>query len=67
MICTCPHCKLPLSPRSVAKAIGETLYTAAAPCRKCGNTLRYTTSGNCVKCHADRERGKPIPHKPIEC
>ena len=55
----CPHCHKSLTPRAVAKAAGNSLYTALRPCKRCGNTLRYTSSGNCFKCHADRNRHVP--------
>jgi hypothetical protein len=58
---TCPHCLHhfePTTPRSAAEAAGETFYTPAKPCKVCGTSLRYTCSGNCVKCHNARIRAR---------
>jgi hypothetical protein len=43
--------------RNKAKAIkrGEKTYDDT-PCRKCGHTERYTNSGKCTTCHAERNK-----------
>lgn len=38
-----------LTPRFVAAQNGQSHYEGS-PCRKCGGTLRYTVSCNCVAC-----------------
>lgn len=37
------------SPRLKAAEQGNTHYDGQ-PCRTCGNTLKYTSTGNCVVC-----------------
>ena len=36
--------------RAIAEQLGESTYTGV-PHRVCGETLRYTKTNNCVKCH----------------
>lgn len=52
------------SPRFAAAEKGEVHYTGS-PCRKCGSTLRYVTTGVCVECakaasNAHREKVQAI-------
>lgn len=52
------------SPRFTAAKNGEVHYTGS-PCRKCGSTTRYVTTGVCVECakaasNAQREKVQAI-------
>ena len=49
-------------PRWKSQPTPET-YVPEAPCPKCGTSLRYKKSWNCVECHRLRDRNKK---KPIE-
>lgn len=36
-----------------------TTYVPDEPCKKCGTSLRYKKSWNCVECHKRRDRRVP--------
>ena len=48
------------TPREKAAKAGESKYYGS-PCKKCANTLRYTTNDSCVDCakgHAKAHKGR---------
>ena len=43
------------TPRKAAKAAGERFYTGT-PCKTCGQTTRYSSSGVCSRCYLEKKR-----------
>ena len=40
--------------RKQARLRGDDTYTGGKECKKCGSTVRNTSSGNCVSCNRER-------------
>jgi hypothetical protein len=49
--------------KAEAKKRGLPTYNDT-PCRKCGHSERYTNSGKCINCHAERNKRRPKKGKP---
>lgn len=47
-------------PLAIPAAAGINFYEGA-PCRRCGTTIRYANSKQCVSCTRMRSRGEPLP------
>lgn len=52
--------------RALAAAAGETTYYTGRPCHKGHVAKRYTASGVCAECVAERNRANPQPRPPQE-
>lgn len=50
--------------RSTAIKNNLNKYTGS-PCNKCGNSIRYTTSSNCIKCTSYVPTGKKVGGSPL--
>ena len=48
-----------MSPRQIAKDNGDMFYEGS-PCKKAGHTMRYTSKGECVRCHTDRPGSRQL-------
>lgn len=48
-----------LNARIVSARLGKPRYTGN-PCRKCGNTQRYTANGNCTVCQVGHNRAYQV-------
>lgn len=43
--------------RTAALKAGDVVYVGS-PCKKCNEVFRYTKSGNCMECEANRARNR---------
>ena len=38
--------------------LGRKQFNSATPCKRCGSLRRYTSTGNCIKCHRAKMNAK---------